>query len=98
MNHGYRDELAAAQARIAELEGELAHGGGSANVQALEQEHAALVRTVPARERVRLAIGLAGFVSLLTLASMLFLHSDYDLHPRFQVAGQMLLICSSIAS
>lgn len=87
MNSGYRDDLAAAQARIAELEGAMA---GGPDLAAREQEHAALVRSVPTRQRVRFVTGLAVFVSLITLASMLFLSSSYDTHPRFTIAMQML--------
>ncbi|HEY1954075.1 MAG TPA: hypothetical protein VGH28_00635 [Polyangiaceae bacterium] len=89
MSEGYRDDLAAAQARVAELEAKLG-GEPSSDLATLERQHAALVRSVPTRGRVRLIAGLAIFVSLVTLASMLFLSSPYDHHPRFQIAMQML--------
>ncbi len=93
MNQGYRDDLAAAQARIVELEDKLARGGASPALDALEREHAALVRSVPSRARVGLMTGLAGFVALISVVSMLFLSSSYDQHPRFTIAMQMIVIC-----
>jgi hypothetical protein len=88
MNSGYRDDLAAAQARIAELESTM----DAPDLAAREREHAALVRSVPSRDRVRWVVGLAVFVSLIALTSMLFLSSPYDQHPRFAIAMQMLTI------
>ena len=92
----YRDDLAAAQARIAELEGDRDRAASSPDLDALEREHAALVRAVPSRARAWLSTGISAFVSLVTLVSMLFLASPYDHSPRFTIAVQMVVIFSTL--
>ncbi len=98
MTDEYRNDLAAAQARIAQLEARLTEGAAAPDLEWLEAKHAALVRSVPSQARVRLMAGLAAFVSAITLGSMFFLASPYDTHPRFSIAMQMLVICGMVAS
>lgn len=90
MNQDYRSDLAAAQARIVELEAELAGHGG--DITALEREHAALVRSVPTRARAWLIVGPSLVVAAMTLVPLLLPASPYDQHPRFSVALQMFIL------
>lgn len=98
MSQGYRDELAAAQARVVELEARLSERGHASDLGDLEREHAARVRALPTPKRVWLMSALAAFITLTAVVSMLFLSSPYDHHPRFTLAMQMLTMLGAITS
>ena len=90
MSEGYRSDLAAAQARITELEGRLAARAASPDLAAAEAQHAKLLRAVPKKANVWLITGLAVLVAVASLGPMLlFPVSPYDHYPRLADAARL---------
>lgn len=96
MGEGYRDDLAAAQARIAHLEEELArvHSGSSEDQGALALEHQALVRSIPSMPRTYVMTGSGILVVLSSIAGLAMGSSHYEHNPVLSAVLPVIVIVS----